>query len=275
MTILQKPRPSGNRHTAKAWYGFGHHDQAVRYTEAWEHETFAEEQARWERSDPDYARICEAVRQARHTGGEASRRAVEAKAEWDVRVARERQANDDAQRAQHALIADRTTRRRPCDRADFVPATEQPSPKDTRTPHVVIGAREAHHDMHTTFAVESNDSPAPGIIPGPVHIHDQPAGRHAAPDAHRQAAQPNRWPRPGQGNPVSIVLAKLMGVIRSDTYMVDAYPSASGSDSAPGDGDGLIRPSHDAPLRASARSPAPPEPGEATRDGARVTSDER
>ena len=30
--------------------------------------------------------------------------------------------------------------------------------------------------MHTTFAIESNDSPAPGIIPEPVRMHDQAAG---------------------------------------------------------------------------------------------------
>jgi hypothetical protein len=113
MTILQKPLQRGDGHAARAWRWFGHRDQAVRYTEAWEHETFAEEQARWERSDPEYARICEAVRQARDKGGEASRRADEAKAEWDARVATPRQANDDAQRAAHALIADQTAGRLP------------------------------------------------------------------------------------------------------------------------------------------------------------------
>ena len=100
MTILKKPLQSGDGHAARGWHRFGHRDQALRYTEAWEHETFAEEQARWERSDPDYARICEAARQAKDGGEEASRRADEAKAEWDARVATQRQANDDAQRAQ-------------------------------------------------------------------------------------------------------------------------------------------------------------------------------
>ncbi len=87
MTILQKPLQSGDGHGARRWHWFGRGDQAVRYTEAWEHETFAEEQARWERSDPDYARICEAARQAKARGEEASRRADEAKAKWDARVA--------------------------------------------------------------------------------------------------------------------------------------------------------------------------------------------
>jgi hypothetical protein len=75
MTILQKLLESGDGHAARGWHRFGHDDQAVRHTEAWEHETFAEERARWERSDPDYARICEQVRQARQRRGEASRRA--------------------------------------------------------------------------------------------------------------------------------------------------------------------------------------------------------
>jgi hypothetical protein len=111
MTILQKPRRSGDRPAGKGWPRFGHTDEAVRHTNAWEHETFAEEQARWERVDPAYARICEQVRQARERGEEASRRADEAKAEWDARVAAQRQASDDAEKAQHVLKADYTARR--------------------------------------------------------------------------------------------------------------------------------------------------------------------
>src|SRR5271165_6275510 len=99
MTILRRPPRSGDGHAATGWQRFGHGDQPVRVTEAWEHENFAEEQARWERSDPEYARICEQARQARKSSGEASLRADEAKAEWDARVATQRQANDDAQRA--------------------------------------------------------------------------------------------------------------------------------------------------------------------------------
>jgi hypothetical protein len=111
MTILQKPPRSGVGHAAKGWYRFGHADEAVRHTDAWEHETFAEEQARWERSDPAYARICEQVRLAKKDGEEASRRADHAKAEWDARVATHRQATDDAQKARHRLKTDLTARR--------------------------------------------------------------------------------------------------------------------------------------------------------------------
>ena len=113
MTILQKLLEVTDGHPARVWHRFGHGDQAVRCTTAWEHENFAEEQARWERSDPEYARICEQVRQARKRGGEGSLRADEAKAEWDARVHTQRQANDDAERAHHALKADQTARSRP------------------------------------------------------------------------------------------------------------------------------------------------------------------
>lgn len=113
MTILQKQRQrhSSYGHAGKGRHKLGHGDQAVRHTNAWEHETFAEEQARWERADPEYARICEGVRQARERGEEASRRADQAKAAWDARVATQRQADDDRQKARHALKADLTARR--------------------------------------------------------------------------------------------------------------------------------------------------------------------
>lgn len=133
MTILRKPLQSSHGHAARGRHWLGHGDQAVRYTVAWEHENFAEEQARWERSDPEYARICEQVRHARDGGEEASRRADEAKAEWDARVATQRQADDDAQRAHHAM-------------------------------------RALRH-LQTAFAVESGGSPAPGIMPEPVRVH--------------------------------------------------------------------------------------------------------
>jgi hypothetical protein len=102
MTILRKPRQTGTGHARQAWYRLGRADETVRHTDAWEHETFAEEQARWERSDPAYARLCEEVRQANKQGEEASRRADHAKAEWDARVVTQRQASDDAQRSHPA-----------------------------------------------------------------------------------------------------------------------------------------------------------------------------
>jgi hypothetical protein len=176
MTILQKLLPSGDAHVARGWHRFGHGDQAVRYTEAWEHENFAEEQARWERSDPEYARICEEARQAQDRDEEASRRADEAKAKWDARVATQRQANDDAQRAAHALRADQTAGRRPETSRTSSQRRKSRWRKSARMPRLVIRAREGHHRLHTTFAVESNDSPAPGIVSEPVHVYGNPPG---------------------------------------------------------------------------------------------------
>jgi hypothetical protein len=129
MTILRKPRQSGDGRAGMRWYKFGHADEVVRHTEAWEHETFAEEQARWERSDPAYARVCEDVRRARKKGEEASRRADAIKAEWDARAASQRQANDAAQKAHHVLKAEQTARRQTAtSRTVWSPATDQRSP---------------------------------------------------------------------------------------------------------------------------------------------------
>jgi hypothetical protein len=189
MTILQKPLQSGDGRAARGWHRFGHGDQAVRYTEAWEHENFAEEQARWERSDPEYARICELVRQARKRGGEGSLRADEAKAEWDARVYTQRQANDDAQRAHHALKADQTAGRRPAtSRAVSSQRRKSRSLKRTRTSRLAVRAHEGHDQVHPTFPIESNDSPAPGIMPEPVRVHDQPAAM-TAPRGERLGAR--------------------------------------------------------------------------------------
>jgi hypothetical protein len=106
MTNPQEAPRSCNGNIRKRWYRLGHTPQAVRQTEAWEHENFLEEQARWERSDPEYAQICDAVRQAGKKGEEASRQADGEKAEWDRRLASARGASDDAQRATHTLEMD-------------------------------------------------------------------------------------------------------------------------------------------------------------------------
>lgn len=179
MTMLQTSSQSGDGHAGKGRCKFGDADEAVRHTDAWEHETFAEEQARWERSDPEYARICEEVRQARNNGEKASRRADQAKAEWDARAAPHRKANDDAERAHHALKADQAARRRLATSRTPSQRWKSRSLKSTRTLRLVIRAREGHHHIHTTFAIESNESPA-GIMPEPVRVHDEPGATTAA-----------------------------------------------------------------------------------------------
>ena len=207
MTVLQQPLPSGDAYAARGWHSFGYGDQAVRHTEAWEHENFAEEQARWERGDLEYAGICEEVRQTKKRGGEASRRADEAKAEWDDRVATQRQANDDAQRAQHALTADQTARRPPSTSRTSLRRRKSRSPRSTRTLRLVIRARGGHHSVHTALPIESNDSPAPGIVHEPVCIRDEPAAR-TVPRGERRAAR-LRFRGPAKRNPVSNEPTKL------------------------------------------------------------------
>ena len=53
----------------------------------WSTKPFGEEPARLERGDHEYAEICEAVRQAKDKGEQASLSADKANAEWDARVA--------------------------------------------------------------------------------------------------------------------------------------------------------------------------------------------
>jgi hypothetical protein len=150
MTVLQKPPHRG----ARGWFKLGHGDQPVRHTDAWEHETFAEEQARWERSDPEYARICEQVRQARQRGQEASQRADQAKAEWDARVAARRQADDDAQKTQHELKAEQSALRQTA--ASRVLALRRQLDLDTRV------AGRAAGDPPGRARAPSGRAPGPG-----------------------------------------------------------------------------------------------------------------
>ncbi len=75
-----------------------------------------------------------------------------------------------------------------------------------------------------TATNQSNRSPAPGIIPDPVHVRDDrpppaPAKRNAT-----HAHAPRR-------NPLRVAADAVMSVLHGDKYMVDAYPVA-GSDHA-------------------------------------------
>jgi hypothetical protein len=76
-----------------------------------------------------------------------------------------------------------------------------------RMPCLAIRAREGHHHMHTTFAIECNNSPVPGIMPEPVRVHDEPAAM-IAPRGERQAAR-LRFRGPATRNPVSDEPARM------------------------------------------------------------------
>ena len=125
MTILQRLRDHRGGHAAGSRQRFGHGEPEVRRTEAWEHETFAEEQARWERGDGEYAQICEDVRGAE--GEEASQRADDVKAGWDAGAAPQRAASDGAERARHLNRSARAINPEPADNPDHRASSSGPS----------------------------------------------------------------------------------------------------------------------------------------------------
>lgn len=71
--------------------------------------------------------------------------------------------------------------------------------------------------MKTTFPIESHTSPAPGIIPEQSLVHDEPDA--STPQGSRRAAGTTARPE-GRRTP----LARLLGALHGDKYMVDAYP---------------------------------------------------
>jgi hypothetical protein len=71
--------------------------------------------------------------------------------------------------------------------------------------------------MKTTFPIEPHTSPAPGIIPEPSLVHDEPAD--STPRGGRQSADTTTRPA-ARRTP----LARLLAALRGDKYMVDAYP---------------------------------------------------
>ena len=73
--------------------------------------------------------------------------------------------------------------------------------------------------MKTTFPTESHTSPAPGIIPEPSLVHDEPAASSAR--GSRSAAG-TTTPPAARRSP----LDRLLAALRGDKYMVDAYPPA-------------------------------------------------
>jgi len=73
--------------------------------------------------------------------------------------------------------------------------------------------------MKSTSPVASHSSPAPGIIPEPSLVQDEPA---ASPRRSSRRAAGTTTRRAVRRTP----LARLMAALRGDKYMVDAYPPA-------------------------------------------------
>ena len=80
-----------------------------------------------------------------------------------------------------------------------------------------------------TATDQSDRSPAPGIIPEPVRVYDNP------PIA---AAEQQDQPRLTRPNPARLVAARVMSALRGDKYMVNAYPAAEHKDAPPLDDPG-------------------------------------
>jgi len=85
-----------------------------------------------------------------------------------------------------------------------------------------------------TATSQPDRSPAPGIIPDPVHIHHDDPAALPAPTGRRGGS------KPGRRNPLGIAAAGVMSALHGDKYMVDAYPAAGQADAAPPDTASLL-----------------------------------
>jgi hypothetical protein len=74
-----------------------------------------------------------------------------------------------------------------------------------------------------TATNQHDHPPVPEIRPEPAHLNGNNT-EPAAPAEERDVA------KQGRGNPVRIILEKLVSALRGDKYMVDAYPSAGRED---------------------------------------------
>ncbi len=74
--------------------------------------------------------------------------------------------------------------------------------------------------MKATFPIESHTSPAPGVIPEPSLVHEEPAAStsQASRPADGATTRPSARRSP---------FARLLAALRGDKYMVDAYPPAA------------------------------------------------
>jgi hypothetical protein len=79
-----------------------------------------------------------------------------------------------------------------------------------------------------TATNQPDRSLAPGIIPDPVYVHDDPGAPTAA--THQGGGL-----KLGRRNPLRIAAATVMCALRGDKYMVDAYPAAEQANAAPPD----------------------------------------
>jgi hypothetical protein len=80
-------------------------------------------------------------------------------------------------------------------------------------------------DMQSKTSVEPSGSAVPGVIPEPPYVHhdgDRGDGRHSATLAANDTTGPVL--SSNRRNPARRMLAKLVGALRGDKYMANAYP---------------------------------------------------
>lgn len=161
--------------------------------------------------------------------------------------------------------AGRTAERQLTD--SFVHQRRESHPLQSLDAALGVPRSEKVTDMQTAHRNESDDSPAPGIIPNLVRVHDQPAAprRPAAPPVADRAGRP--LSSPSRRSPASTMVASVLSVIRGDRHTVGAHPSAWQGDWAKRDEDRSVRLSRDGALSAAVRS-AGVEPSGAERAGA-------
>jgi hypothetical protein len=113
--------------------------------------------------------------------------------------------------------------------------------------------------MQSNRSIKPPDSAAPGVIPGPVDIHDDAVDDGQAQKPMSGETRERADPR-GTRNRATGRFAKLLGVVRGDKYMADAYEPAWSAMMASRAGTGVARQDDDGELDAAVRRAAEPRP---------------
>jgi hypothetical protein len=79
--------------------------------------------------------------------------------------------------------------------------------------------------MQSNRSIKPPDSAAPGVIPGPVDVHDDAVDDGQAQKPMSGETRERADPR-GTRNRARGPFAKVLGVVRGDKYMADAYEPA-------------------------------------------------
>jgi hypothetical protein len=120
--------------------------------------------------------------------------------------------------------------------------------------------------MQRKTTIEPTGSPVRGVIPQPLRVHADTVVAHprlAATPTAADMIKPASSPR--RPNPASIVLAKLLSVIRGDKYMADAYEPAWSALMARQAAATVVRPNNSGAVAAGGQSAVASQPNTAER----------